>query len=383
MSMVLTAVEHLNQAKAEATDSERCAIKTEETGTPGTANEEGANTFTSVEEISSIRSASVSNASFDSGSMAFGSGEADIGDGGSIILASGNAHQQAGSITMASSSIQRKVILPRRPKMIPTDLCATEGGKGNADQDGEGHTINKAEVSNNDRQVGKNIDKAAVQNSDCYIVGHKVQNRKTSDRHNSDDAGVMTNPDSSAGIRSKDMDNSTETGVTRKRNAEDSSNKSRKKGTAARTKRFEGRFKQLIDFIDEFGHCNVPVKYSVDPSLGQWCINTRCAYKKIQQGQTTDRILTQDQIERLEEIGFKWNAHETFEQRCHDLKAFKSQFGHCNVPWKYSVDPSLGQWCSTTRCAYNKIQQGKTPKRNLTQDQMERLEEIGFKWKLK
>ena len=45
----------------------------------------------------------------------------------------------------------------------------------------------------------------------------------------------MTNPDSSAAIvRSKDMDNSTARGftVTRKRNAEDSSFKSRKKGTA-------------------------------------------------------------------------------------------------------------------------------------------------------
>ena len=40
MSMVLTAVEHLNQATAEATDiSERCAIKTEETAGTGTANE--------------------------------------------------------------------------------------------------------------------------------------------------------------------------------------------------------------------------------------------------------------------------------------------------------------------------------------------------------
>jgi hypothetical protein len=48
MSMVLTAVDHLNQATAEATDSEseRCDLKTEETGT-GTANEEeGATTFT-------------------------------------------------------------------------------------------------------------------------------------------------------------------------------------------------------------------------------------------------------------------------------------------------------------------------------------------------
>jgi len=41
MSMVLRTVTHPNQAKAEATDSERCAIKTK-TGT-GTADEVGAN----------------------------------------------------------------------------------------------------------------------------------------------------------------------------------------------------------------------------------------------------------------------------------------------------------------------------------------------------
>ena len=35
------------------------------------------------------------------------------------------------------------------------------------------------------------------------------------------------------------------------------------------------------------------------------------------------------------------------------------------------------------RCFYNKTQQGKAPDRNLTQDRIERLEEIGFKWKLK
>ncbi len=71
MSMVLTAVKHLNQAKAEVTDRERCLIKTE-TGT-GTANEEGATTFTTSGEIS-IGSASVSNNdNVNIGSMAFGS----------------------------------------------------------------------------------------------------------------------------------------------------------------------------------------------------------------------------------------------------------------------------------------------------------------------
>jgi hypothetical protein len=39
MSMVLTEVQHLNQATAEAMDSERCVIKTEETAGTGTANE--------------------------------------------------------------------------------------------------------------------------------------------------------------------------------------------------------------------------------------------------------------------------------------------------------------------------------------------------------
>ena len=98
--MVLTTVKHLNLAKTEATDSERCAIKTE-TVTGTAKNEEDAN----------------------------------------------------------SSSIQRRAIMPRRSKRVPKGLC---------DQ-------------------------------------------------------VTINPDSSAGIRTKDMDNNTETGVTRKRNAEDSS----------------------------------------------------------------------------------------------------------------------------------------------------------------
>jgi len=109
----------------------------------------------------------------------------------------------------------------------------------------------------------------------------------------------------------------------------------------------------------------------------------RYTYNQIQRGHTPERNLTEDQIERLEqEIGFKWNV-ATFEQRCHDLLAFKSEFGHCNVSRKYSADPSLGNWCNTIRSSYKKIQQGQTPRRNLTQDEIERLEEIGFKWTLR
>jgi hypothetical protein len=121
MSKVLTAVEHLNQAKAEAaTDSERCAINIE-TGA-GTTNEAVANASTSG-EISSIGSVSVWNANVDSGSMAFGSGETDFGDTRSITVAIGNAQQQAVSITMASSSIKTRVLMPRLSKRVWKGLC--------------------------------------------------------------------------------------------------------------------------------------------------------------------------------------------------------------------------------------------------------------------
>jgi len=36
-------------------------------------------------------------------------------------------------------------------------------------------------------------------------------------------------------------------------------------------KTFENHCFELISFKEEFGHCNVPVKYADNPSLGKWC----------------------------------------------------------------------------------------------------------------
>ena len=195
--------------------------------------------------------------------------------------------------------------MPRQSKRVPEDLCTTEIVKGSFfDQDGGGH----------------NIDMAAVGNNDRHVVGQEAQSRKTSDEHNSDITEMMSNQKSDAAIRLSVMDSSTARGGTRKRNGEDFSLKSgRKKGKVSINESFEGRFKQLVDFVDKFGHCHVPYKYLVNPSLGRWCSMMRSAYNKIQQGQTPQINLTQVQIERLEKIGFKWNLRETFDQRCHNL----------------------------------------------------------------
>jgi len=92
--------------------------------------------------------------------------------------------------------------------------------------------------------------------------------------------------------------------------------------------------------------------------------------------------LSQDRIERLEEIGFQWKGCITFEKRCLELIAFKEEFGHCIVPYRYAANPSLGHWCSDMRMANKKIQKRIKVNSNLSQDRIERLEEIGHKWKV-
>jgi hypothetical protein len=53
---------------------------------------------------------------------------------------------------------------------------------------------------------------------------------------------------------------------------------------------------------------------------------------------------------------------KTFDERFNDLMAFKSKFGHCNVPCTNSSTDkhlSLGQWCGDIRRSYKAIQEGR------------------------
>ena len=148
-------------------------------------------------------------------------------------------------------------------------------------------------------------------------------------------------------------------------------------------KKFDQRCLELEAFKKEFGHCRVPHGWSVDPNFGNWCNAMRVAYNQLQQGIPTIRNISQDRIERLDAIGFIWKLADfdkRFEQHCHDLEAYKRKFGHCNAPQRYSADPSLGRWCKNIRVTYNRLKQGKPAMLNISQDQIDRLEDIGFKW---
>jgi hypothetical protein len=62
--------------------------------------------------------------------------------------------------------------------------------------------------------------------------------------------------------------------------------------------------------------------------------------------------------------------------------AFKVKYGHCNVS-QHGEDASLGKWCSIVKWSYKKMQNNLTPKMKLSDEQIQRLNDAGFKWRLR
>ncbi|WP_257616910.1 helicase associated domain-containing protein, partial [Chlamydia suis] len=128
---------------------------------------------------------------------------------------------------------------------------------------------------------------------------------------------------------------------------------------------WEENFLELQRFREEHGHCKVPGGYPENPDLGSWVSVQRKTFKSSE--------LSEDRIARLEEIGFVWDVlEEEWEKNFLELKRFQEEHGHCKVPQRYPENLDLGSWVSTQRYAFKK---GK-----LSEDRIERLEEIGFVW---
>ena len=101
--------------------------------------------------------------------------------------------------------------------------------------------------------------------------------------------------------------------------------------------------------------------------------------------------IPQKRLDLLDRIGFSWilehkkipkinkegihSYDELWEFRYSQLKEFKVETGHCNVPYRYGKDPQLGRWVQNQR---------EFKKRNtLSDERMTRLQELGFMWTMR
>ncbi|KAL7523979.1 hypothetical protein ACHAXR_000388, partial [Thalassiosira sp. AJA248-18] len=111
--------------------------------------------------------------------------------------------------------------------------------------------------------------------------------------------------------------------------------------------KWDQQFKELKKFKEEKGHCIVPQGYSANRQLGIWVHNQRTLCKK--------GTISDDRISRLEKIGFLWGSlEERWNMRYEELKKFKEENGHCNVPYRYSANRQLGIWVNEQRALFKK-----------------------------
>jgi hypothetical protein len=146
-------------------------------------------------------------------------------------------------------------------------------------------------------------------------------------------------------------------------------NKTRKKQFSS----WDERFKELIEFKKINGHTKVPTK--VGP-LETWVSDQRRQYSLLKEGK--DSLLTIDECEKLESIGFEFKCQSTdspWDQHFQELVHYKKINGHTNV---HTGSGPLGRWIAKQRVHYQYLKEGKDSL--LTIVKCEKLNSIGFEF---
>ena len=136
---------------------------------------------------------------------------------------------------------------------------------------------------------------------------------------------------------------------------------------------WEHYFSEASIYYAEHGDLNIPKRYTTPAglSLGTWLITQR----RVREGQIPGQ-LTQQQIQRLDDMGIVWgNRNEIAWQRgLESAQKYYEAHGSLMVPGKYT-DPEgypLGQWIIKTR------QQRLNDR--LKEERIAQLDEIGMVW---
>eukprot|EP00429_Kryptoperidinium_foliaceum_P036643 CAMPEP_0176178096 /NCGR_PEP_ID=MMETSP0120_2-20121206/91256_1 /TAXON_ID=160619 /ORGANISM="Kryptoperidinium foliaceum, Strain CCMP 1326" /LENGTH=1067 /DNA_ID=CAMNT_0017516245 /DNA_START=166 /DNA_END=3371 /DNA_ORIENTATION=+ len=135
---------------------------------------------------------------------------------------------------------------------------------------------------------------------------------------------------------------------------------------------WDAMFAQLVKYKEEHGDCLVPKRYLANPKLGTGATPNEfnetgsvgsAAAPAPGGGTPLVGRLTQDRIQRLQNLGFVWSLRDDWATHYEELKAYKAVHGHCNVPARYSANRRLGIWVSAQRQQY-KILQSQRQQRN-------------------
>jgi hypothetical protein len=134
----------------------------------------------------------------------------------------------------------------------------------------------------------------------------------------------------------------------------------------ASSDRWDEGFNYLKSYRKREGHCLVPKSRTENGfPLGQWVNFQR----------TKRTVMSKERRQRLEGLGFVWDtSSDRWDEGFNYLKTYKDREGHCLVRQDHSENGSrLGGWVSVQR----------TRRNTMPKERRQRLEELGFVWKVR
>ncbi len=139
---------------------------------------------------------------------------------------------------------------------------------------------------------------------------------------------------------------------------------------------FDRAYEELQEYHDKTGDVDVKARYISDSGfpLGKWVSNLRVRVKT----SGRDAVLTKEQQDRLEAIGFVWNKNdEIWETYILAAREYSAAHGNLQVPVKYVTEDGipLGRWLSSLKSGWNGNQKRSD---TLTGEQKAQLAELGI-----
>lgn len=147
-------------------------------------------------------------------------------------------------------------------------------------------------------------------------------------------------------------------------------------------------FKEATEFKMRYGHCTIPSTYLPNPRFARWAKRQRHQYRLLtnigMQGRCT---MTKERVRALDTLGFCWDINKAiWDSRYRELKLFRENNGHANVPHNCPENRKLQLWVKCQRNHYSKRFQSGEHSINgsrITPDRIELLNKLDFRWKVK
>ncbi|MCX6131327.1 MAG: helicase associated domain-containing protein, partial [Proteobacteria bacterium] len=129
-------------------------------------------------------------------------------------------------------------------------------------------------------------------------------------------------------------------------------------------------YRELEAYTREHGNPHVPRSHS-NSKLKNWVLIQRQRRKGTLKYKEGCNLMTDEQMQLLDKIGFRWDAREgQWKERLKQLKLFKEENGHCNVQRFNCSDDEFLSWVKTQRLL--------SSDGNIDANRKAQLDELGF-----